>query len=650
MATKKAAAKRAGTKRSAGGRSSTGSPRPPLLYANASPRSVGGTSMFAATRLPTTATFLQYASDEAVIRSAVARLQAAGFSVLSISPFTINVAAPPEVYEDVFGVELFTEEREVIKGGAVRDTATFVDCAATDLPGLIDTAGSPLADVLEGVAIEEPVYLMASAFAPTREYWHLRMPGDVAAATSAEKAHRRGYTGKGVSVVMVDSGWYRHPYFTRRGYRSAPVVLGPGASAPDADESGHGTGESANVFAIAPDVDFTMVKLSFVNSTGGFNAAVALAPDIISCSWGSSIQHGPLSAANIALATAVANAWANGIVVVFSAGNGHWGFPGQHPDVISAGGAFMDVDESLEASDYASGFASNLYPGRNVPDLSGLVGMQPGASYLMLPVEPGDDIDDGRAGGSHPPQDETADDDGWAAFSGTSAAAPQLAGVAALMKQACGRLTPDQVRSMMMATATDVTAGSNSHGNAAGTGYDLATGAGLVDADRAVLRARLACLTIRPPIRPVSVAPPIQPVAPVTPVQPPIRPIQPPIVPVQPIRPPVGPITPVQPIRPPVAPIAPVQPIQPPISPIRPPIGPVVTGGGHDPAAQQADAEAALRAQVEAMLAAGYAPEEVDRWLEQVLGGQDPGPAQGITPEEAAALEQAILDGEDLDL
>ncbi len=49
-------------------------------------------------------------------------------------------------------------------------------------------------------------------------------------------------TGAGVKVVMVDSAWYRHPYFTSRGYRSAPVVLGPATSNPNDDEGGHATG------------------------------------------------------------------------------------------------------------------------------------------------------------------------------------------------------------------------------------------------------------------------------------------------------------------------------------------------------------------------------------------------------------------------
>ena len=139
------------------------------------------------------------------------------------------------------------------------------------------------------------------------------------------------------------------------------------------------------------------VKMNFVNSTGAFNAAVGLGPHIITCSWGSS-TNGPLSAADQVLAAAIAAAVASGIIVIFSAGNGHAGFPGQHPDVISAGGVFMNPDETLQASNYSSGFLSQIYPSRQCPDVCGLVGMKPKAIYIMLPLEPGDDIDTGNAG------------------------------------------------------------------------------------------------------------------------------------------------------------------------------------------------------------------------------------------------------------
>jgi hypothetical protein len=63
------------------------------------------------------------------------------------------------------------------------------------------------------------------------------------------------------------------------------------------------------------------------------------------------------------------------------------------PDVISAGGVFVDKEGSMQASDYASAFPSKIYPGRSVPDLCGLVGMLPRATYIMLPVPPGSETD-----------------------------------------------------------------------------------------------------------------------------------------------------------------------------------------------------------------------------------------------------------------
>lgn len=510
---------------------------PPIVYAEASVRSVGRVSLFESPELVTSETVQNFYSESQLASSAVERLRTEGFEVLQVGETTITIAAPVDVYQRVFKTKIVAEEREAIKEFGEVTTATFLECPDTAVPGLIDPSKSPLADMLEGVALNEPVYYFASAFPPPKAYWHLDVPADVSLGMNTDRAHRFGFTGRRVKVVMVDSGWYRHPFFVQRGYRASSVVLGPAAANPDHDEHGHGTGESANVFAVAPNVNFTMVKINFVNSVGAFNAAVALRPDVISCSWGSSRRDPPLSAGDRALAAAIAVAVKRGIIVVFSAGNGHWGFPGQHPDVISAGGAYMHPDGSFEATPYASGFASNIYPGRNVPDVCGLVGLpsgdpvpgrSPGAMYIMLPVEPKDYLDKKlhnnganhyRSPGAKPPfGDETANNDGWAAFSGTSAAAPQLAGVCALMKQACRRLKPNQVRNILKRTARDVTAGNcspSTGGHPAVPGPDLATGNGLADAFRATLIARFRCI-IRPPIR--VPRPPI--VAPIPPAPP----------------------------------------------------------------------------------------------------------------------------------
>lgn len=465
---------------------------PPEVFAHASVHSLGGASLFEAANAITNQNVGAFFSENHLTRQAINRLKAAGFRIMGTNGITISIGAPAAVYEKAFATSLHAEELPAVKEFGLEEEATFILPEDGNIRGMIDVSKTSFRNLLEGVSINEPVYFMNKPFAPRQNYWHLQVPGDVSCGLLADPVHRMGITGKGIRAVMVDSGWYRHPYFTRRGYRAGQVVLGPATSDALSDASGHGTGESANLFAVAPDVFFNMVKMNFADSAGAFNAAVALNPQIISCSWGSSKPNGPLSAHDLVLSAAIANAVSRGIIVVFAAGNGHWGFPGQHPDVISAGGVYMDANLDLQASDYASGFASNIYPGRNVPDVSGLVGMKPKAAYIMLPVQPGDELDvQLGAPGTHPQQDQTATNDGWAAFSGTSAAAPQIAGVCALLKQVAPGLTPAQIKQVLKSTAIDVKAGRCSAAtgaHAATTGPDLATGHGLVNALQAVRR------------------------------------------------------------------------------------------------------------------------------------------------------------------
>jgi subtilisin family serine protease len=307
---------------------------------------------------------------------------------------------------------------------------------------------------------------------------------------------------------MVDSGFYTgHPYFVERGYRLS-VILAPGATERARDGNGHGTAESANLLAVAPDVDFVGIKLdneedpaAGASLAEGFKTAVAQDPDVISVSLGFDLADPQTRRPRTSLPNSlkpleaeIEAAVAAGIVVVFSAGNGHVAFPGMMPDVLSAGGTY--VDEKLEriASDYASAFESRIYAGRRVPDVTGLVGLlETEGSYILLPLQPGSAIDREVASAVDPwgdPRfaDGTAADDGWCVISGTSAAAPQLAGVCALLRQKNPSLTPAEIKSLLQRTARDVLTG---HANPAsnegvpipaGPGPDGATGHGLVDA------------------------------------------------------------------------------------------------------------------------------------------------------------------------
>lgn len=345
-----------------------------------------------------------------------------------------------------------------------------------------------------------------SGLPPDATDHHLRVPSDVAMLLNAARVHRVGFTGRGVRVAMIDTGFaHDHPHFQRHGY-DTDVTLAPGADFKDRDGHGHGTAESANLLAIAPDVEFHGVKLENEDNPDqsatlleGFQAAVDLKPQVISVSLGYDlVVTDPASGMRIsdghltrlpnslrALETEIRLAVANGIAVVFSAGNGQVAFPGMMPEVISAGGVHIDRSGTMRASDYASAFTSQVYSDRHVPDFSGLVGLAANnARYIMLPVESSAEIDH--------LEDGTRTHDGWTVISGTSAAAPQIAGVCALLLQRDSNLSPDDMKELLAKSANKVVLGAAnpaSNGDRGGVPADAtpgATGHGLVDAFEAL--------------------------------------------------------------------------------------------------------------------------------------------------------------------
>jgi subtilisin family serine protease len=361
-----------------------------------------------------------------------------------------------------------------------------------------------VAALIDDAYIQWPHIYMAkrpavpSATPPSIDKFHLKVPSDVARLINATQIHTEGRTGRGVRVAMVDSGFaHAHPFFTTHNFTST-VTLAPGATNRATDTNGHGTGESANIFAIAPGATFIGVKVdndedpqSGATMLEGFQEALRHDPHVISISLGYDLRepgtNNPMTTlpnSLVALEAEIEAAVAAGVIVVFAAGNGHYAFPGQMKEVISAGGVFVDQAGRMRASDYASAFKSRIYSGRTVPDFCGLVGLLPHADYIMLPIPPGCDLD--REEGAH---DGTTKTDGWGVFSGTSAAAPQLAAVCALLLERNPGLTPGDIKAVLKRTARDVTSGNANpasdparSGLRAKAGFDGATGAGLVDA------------------------------------------------------------------------------------------------------------------------------------------------------------------------
>lgn len=452
-------------------------------------------SPFTSAARPRPSNIEAFYADPAQLDRALDELRRLGFRVLIASRLSISIEGTSKLFTEVFGTELETrsmQEEPVVAERALPAAESFLAPA----PEATWEPPAPLVGLVERAYIQPPYLYFERPLPPRVDYHHLRVPGDLNLLMNASPVHRRGTTGRGVKVAMIDSGFYiQHPYYLSENYNMSRI-LAPGATALEQDENGHGTAEAANILAIAPDVIFIGVK-SGPNLAAAFKETVLQNPDIISVSLGFDLRGSdglPLAALPGSLKpleAEVTNAVASGITVIFSAGNGHIAFPGMHPDVISAGGAFIDEDMAVQASDYASAFRSRIYPGRSVPDVTGLVGMQPHANYIMLPLQPDCEID--RDVSNH---DETGPDDGWSVISGTSAAAPQLAGVCALLKQQNPGLSPAEIKEVLKRTARDVTKGhANEVSNPVMSGGQLrhkpvkakpssdgATGHGLVDA------------------------------------------------------------------------------------------------------------------------------------------------------------------------
>ncbi len=338
-----------------------------------------------------------------------------------------------------------------------------------------------------------PSYFALQFAPPSASVYHLRLE-DMARAVRAYRCHRMGWTGRRIKIAMADTGFSPHLYFDDYGFEIRRVHT-PLTADPGVDNVGHGTAESANALVIAPDCSFIGVKHDDF-AAQALETCLAEDPDIMTNSWGWDIDnqtHDELKAANPNqylelkdVSNIIADGIASGVTVIFSAGNSQRPFPACMPELIAAGGATVDADRSLKASSYASSYVSKLYPGRRLPDLCGVVGelgVNPMKGHLMLPVPNGSTLE-----GENLPV--AGRNRGWSIFSGTSAAAPQLAGVVALMLSVNPKLRPAEVKSILMATATDVTVGDTAHGETAIVGPDLATGSGLVDAFSACLRVQ----------------------------------------------------------------------------------------------------------------------------------------------------------------
>jgi serine protease AprX len=418
-------------------------------------------------------------------QSAAEKLSSLGFTVVRIGRFGITVRGSAELVARVVKQPLVLQA--LGRRSPLRATRELAGSFAAPTPAELFLA--PATSVSVAMPAAEPMDHMV--FIPPPIYFSPRPNPPAHGWKGASEADLRRvlkvpdeFDGSGVTVGMIDTGFYRHAYYAQRSYDLQPFAT-PSAPSPQVDSYGHGTAMAFNIFALAPKARV----LGFQQTDppqDAFEDADDNGCDVISCSWGwDREQIFPV------LQATILDVIRNGRIVLFAAGNGHYAWPASEPAVIAVGGVYWDGTD-LEASNYASGFLSSAFPGRRVPDICGLCGQLPKAIYLMLPTQPGCTMDKENGGRSFPDRDETKRTDGWVGASGTSAACPQVAGLAALMAQKSrGKgvgLTSDAVREILHQTAVSIQKGNNAMGIPATGRPNIATGYGLVDATAALAR------------------------------------------------------------------------------------------------------------------------------------------------------------------
>ena len=335
-------------------------------------------------------------------------------------------------------------------------SANMPCCPDTLGPSLTDP--SPAAETIqvgdEFPSNDENPLFSEVAYFGGRADWNLN-------SIQAPEVWGGGFTGDGVTVAVIDTGVdVTHPDLVDNIWANVDEVAGDGIDndgngyvddyfgwdfvnndATPTDGNGHGThvagtiGAGNNGFGttgVAFDTQIMPIKVLSDSGSGsstdvaaGIRYAVDNGADIINLSLGGGMSS--------AIVGALRYAEANNVFVVAAAGNdgnSAASFPAQHSrsldNVISVG--------AHNSGSQLAGFSN-----------------QPGSGVVQVDA-PGVMIQ------------STVPGKGYDGFSGTSMAAPHVAGVAALALSANPTLTPEQLRNTIVAGSTTTVGGSLSHG------------------------------------------------------------------------------------------------------------------------------------------------------------------------------------------
>jgi serine protease AprX len=425
-------------------------------------------------------------------------LLAATTARAQLLPPVLPPPIPPGVLDPILGGRLNLTGRSRVIVGA--HNAAGADSLAALIVQAGGIPGRPLG-LVDGVAAEIPNASIA-LLAGNPLVRHLALDrlvagaGDCTTETIGAKAAREqfGYTGEGIGVAVIDSGitgW--HDDLMRDGVPGSQRVdqfvdLVNGQAAPY-DDYGHGT-HVAGIIAgngsdsggaragVAPGSHLVVLKVLDASGRGRISDVIA-AFDFV-------VQHWQeFNIRVVTLSVAARRVVERGIVVVAAAGNagrrsdgraqyGGITAPGNAPWVLTVGASshMGTVDRSDDTIAAFSSRGPTAVDRAAKPDLVapgvGIVSLSDPASAMYTTKAPY--LIDGTADTTYRP---------YLSLSGTSQAAPVVAGTVALMLHANPSLTPNVVKAILQYTAE------------ARDGYDaMSRGAGFLNAGGAIELAR----------------------------------------------------------------------------------------------------------------------------------------------------------------
>ncbi len=275
-----------------------------------------------------------------------------------------------------------------------------------------------------------------------------------------DEIHKRGITGKGVTVAIIDTGCHPHLDFCLGHNRIKAFYDFMNENQNPYDDNGHGTfvcgvvGGNGLTYngkyrGVAPNAELVVIKA--LDKNGETTANIILSAmqwildskdklniQVVCMSFGSQ----PIENSD-PLAEGAKVLWENGICVVCAGGNdgpgeGSIKSPGSCPNVITVGSVDkIDEEKNLKVAPFSSRGPAFDYI---KPDI-----MAPGVDIIST----------------------STSDAFYSSMSGTSVSTPFVAGICALMLQNDETLSPNEIKEILMKNASKF----ENNPNASGSGF-----------------------------------------------------------------------------------------------------------------------------------------------------------------------------------